>query len=137
MNEPTLSFDDLSDTLTVIFATDDNATPVQLNEYVTIFVDVDGERICGMILADYSLLISETKRGLRYFPLVLLNTQPTPLRNLVLDLLSAEPASQVVSLGVYTPSLVDTMPVISVKAVFPLELPLWQTHTTTVQQERD
>ena len=126
MNEPGITFDEFTDTLTVVFRQDDDATAIQLNEYVTIHVDIEHQRTCGLTLADYSLLVSETKRGSRCFPLVRLNTQPAPLRNLVLDLLTEEPASQLVSLGVYTPSLVDTMPVISVKAVFPLAVALEQ-----------
>lgn len=124
MNEPKITFDECTDTLTVVFRHDEAASVIQLNEYITIHVDIERQRTCGLTLADYSLLVSETKRGSRCFPLVRLNMQPAPLRNLVLDLLGQEPASQFVALGLYTPSLVDTMPVLSVKALFAVESPL-------------
>ncbi len=130
MNEPIFTFDETTDTLAVLFHHADSI-PIQLNEYITIHVEITHPRTCGLTLFDYSLLISQTKFGSRCFPLVLLNNQPAALRNLVLHLLSEEPTSQIVSLGLYTPSLVDTMPVLSVKPVFPLALPLWQNQVVT------
>ena len=121
MDQPTITYDEFTDTLSVEFDDGPDATSITLNEYMALRLNVAERRAYGLILADYSLLISQTKCGPRAFPLKGLNELDAGLRALVLDLLGAEPARQIVSLGVYTPSLVDTMPIISVKEVYALE----------------
>jgi hypothetical protein len=127
MEQPTITYDEFTDTLSVEFEHGPDATSLTLNEYMGLRLNVAQHRVYGMILADYSLLISQTKCGPRAFPLNGLNELEADMRALVLDLLGAEPARQIVSLGVYTPSLVDTMPIISVKEVYSLANALGQT----------
>jgi hypothetical protein len=127
MEQPTITYDEFTDTLSVEFERGPDATSLTLNEYMGLRLNVAQHRVYGMILADYSLLISQTKCGPRAFPLNGLNELEADMRALVLDLLGAEPARQIVSLGVYTPPLVDTMPIISVKEVYSLANALGQT----------
>ncbi|HYF66098.1 MAG TPA: hypothetical protein VD886_24930 [Herpetosiphonaceae bacterium] len=121
MDQPTITYDEFTDTLSVEFDHGPEATSIALNEHMALKLNVVQRRAYGLILADYSLLVSQTRCGPRAFPLRGLNELDADLRALALDLLGADPVRQIVSLGVYTPSLVDTMPIISVREIYALK----------------
>ncbi len=126
MHEYTFHYDDSLDTLLVTFNSSEKTIAVVLNEYMILHISVVDQQVARITLCDYSLLTNETKFGPRYFPLTGLKNVSTDTRTLVLDLLSQTGLSHMLSLSVYVPSLVDTLPIISVKPVFPLNQPNWQ-----------
>lgn len=126
MHEYTFHYDDSLDTLVVTLSPAEETTTVVLNEYMSLQISVADQQVARITLGDYSLLINETKFGPRYFPLTSLKNVSNDTRTLVLDLLSQTELSHILSLSVYVPSLVDTLPIISVKPVFSLNQPNWQ-----------
>ncbi len=140
MHEYTFHYDDSLDTLLITLRPAEETTTVVLNEYMSLQISVADQQVVRITLCDYSLLINETKFGPRYFPLTSLKNVSNDTRTLVLDLLSQTELSHILSLSVYVPSLVDTLPIISVKPVFPLNQPNWQAnviHQQPVVQSAD
>lgn len=121
MDQPTITYDEFTDTLSVAFDHGPDATSITLNEHMALRLNVGQRRAYGLTLGDYSLLISQTKCGPRAFPLKGLNELDADLRALALDLIGADPVRHILSLGVYTPSLVETMPIVLVKAIYAVE----------------
>ena len=68
-----------------------------------------------MTLFDYSVLVQPTELGPRSFPLAGLNELSDELRQLVLKVITKAPVNEVLSLSAYTPSLVETIPIGSVR----------------------
>ncbi|MBA3469615.1 MAG: hypothetical protein H0T53_08220 [Herpetosiphonaceae bacterium] len=133
MHEHTFHYDDSLDTLLVTFSPAEETTTVVLNEYMSLQIGVADQQVARITLCDYSLLSNETKFGPRYFPLTGLKNVSNDTRTRVLDLLSQTALSHILSLCVYVPSLVDTLPIVSVKPVFPLKQPNWPTNISHPQ----
>jgi hypothetical protein len=130
MPEHTFTYDDSLDTLLITFSAAERTTALALNEYVVLHLDAADQQVARITLCDYSLLINETKFGPRYFPLTGLSNVSNDTRTMVLDLLSQVMLSDILSLSVYVPSLVDTLPIISIKPVFPIDTLDWQASIT-------
>ncbi len=115
MNKPIFNYDEPSDTLYVSFAPGENATGIELNEHILLRINKAERRAVGLTLFDYSILAQRTDFGPRSFPLTGLDELSDGLRELVLDILRREPVSGILSLFAYTPSVVETIPIVSLE----------------------
>jgi hypothetical protein len=69
-------------------------------------------------LFDYSVLTQATELGPRSFPLTGLSDLSADLRQLVLEVITRPPVSEILRLSAYTPSLSETTPIISIGTAF-------------------
>ncbi|NJM39535.1 MAG: DUF2283 domain-containing protein [Anaerolineae bacterium] len=117
MTNPTIRYDEASDTLTVSFASGASATGLELNEHILLRVNKAERQAISLTFLDYSLLIQPDELGVRQFPLTGLNQLADETKAIVLDVLKREPVRDYLSLSVYTPTFANTIPIVSVKAV--------------------
>ena len=115
MTEPVLSYDEVSDTLYISFAPGEAATGIELTDHILLRVNKRERRAIGLTLLDYSILAQTTDIGPRSFPLTGLDELSDDLREMVLDILLHPPVHDILSLLAYTPSLAETIPIISLQ----------------------
>ena len=119
MNDPEVRYDELSDTLTVVFAMSEAATGVELNDHIVLRLnkDKDQYQALSLIFLDYSLLVQPDELGVRQFPLTGLAALSDEMRNTVVNMLKSAPIKNYLALSVYTPSFSGAIPIVSVKSV--------------------
>lgn len=115
MKQQTVSYDEISDTLYVSFAGGEHATGIELNDHIVLRINKHERRAIGLTFMEYSLLSQKTEMGPRSFPLSGLLELSEELREIVLDILQCSPVSDILSLSAYTPSVVETIPIILLK----------------------
>jgi uncharacterized protein YuzE len=115
MSEPTIKYDEMSDTLYVSFAPGEAATGIELNEHILLRVNKAERRAIGLTIFDYSVLARPTELGLRSLPLDGLNELSPELRELALEILQTPPVQEILSLSAYTPSPIEAIPIASLK----------------------
>jgi len=117
MNDPEVRYDELSDTLTVVFAMSEAATGVELNDHIVLRLNKVQQQAVSLIFLDYSLLVQPDELGVRQFPLTGLAALSDELRNTVVNMLKSAPIKNYLALSVYTPSFAGAIPIVSVKSV--------------------
>ena len=115
MREPVYTYDEASDTLYVSFAPGEAATGIELTDHILLRVNKKERRAIGLTLFDYSVLAQTTELGPRSFPLTGLEDLSSDLRAMVLDILLHPPVRDILWLSAYTPSLAETIPIISLQ----------------------
>ena len=115
MSEPVFTYDEASDTLYIAFAPGEPATGIELTDHILLRVHKRERRAIGLTLLDYSILAQTTDIGPRSFPLTGLDELSDDLREMVLDILLHPPVQDILSLSAYTPSLAETIPIISLQ----------------------
>jgi len=115
MTKPIFNYDETSDTLYVSFASGEKATGIELNDHILLRINKKERRAIGLTFLEYSLLAQKTEVGPRSFPLTGLAELSDELREIVLDILLRPPVSDVLSLSTYTPSIAETIPIISLQ----------------------
>ena len=113
MAEPVFNYDEISDTLYVSFEPGEKGTGIELNEHILLRIDKRERKPIGVTFLDYSVLAQKTELGPRSFPLTGLPQLSADLREIVLDILRTAPVNRILSLSAYTPSIVETIPVVS------------------------
>lgn len=113
MQEPIISYDETSDTLSISFQPGTKATGIELNEHILLRIDKKGRRPIGLTLFEYSVLVQKTDLGPRSFPLTGLSDLSDELRGIALEILLNPPVSNFLSVSAYTPSIVETIPITS------------------------
>ena len=114
MSEPVVTYDETSDTVYIVFVPGETATGIELTDHILLRVNKREHRAIGLTLFDYSILAQTTDLGPRSFPLTGLDHLSGELRAMVLDILLHPPVRDILSLSAYTPSLAETIPIISV-----------------------
>lgn len=114
MTTPTYNYDEVSDTLYISFEPGAKATGIELNESILLRVNKQERRVIGITLFNYSYLSQRTESGPRSLPLTGLADLSQDLRTFVLDLLQRLPATDILALSSYSPSLGENIPVITV-----------------------
>lgn len=117
MVKPTFNYDEMSDTLYVSFEPGAKATGVELNDHILLRINKSERKAIGLTFFEYSLLAQRTEIGPRSFPLTGLVKLSDELREIVFDILSRPPVSEILSLSAYTPSFVETIPITSLQPV--------------------
>ena len=115
MTEPVLSYDEVSDTLYISFASGEAATGIELTDHILLRVNKSERRAIGLTLLDYSLIAQTTDIGPRSFPLTGLDQLSAEMRAMVLDILLHPPMRDILSLSAYTPSPGEAIPIISLQ----------------------
>ena len=116
MRKPNFKYDEMSDTLNVVFVENTNATGIELNENILLRIDLKGKRAIGLSVFNYSILSKPTEIGFRSLPLTELNELPKEIREIVIKILLAKPVNEVLSLSAYTPSVVENIPITSLQS---------------------
>lgn len=114
MTTPTYNYDEVSDTLYISFEPGAKATGIELNESILLRVNKQERRVIGITLFNYSYLSQRTESGPRSLPLTGLADLSQDLRTFVLDLLQRLPATDILAISSYSPSLGENIPVITV-----------------------
>lgn len=115
MASPVLHYDEMSDTLYVSFAPGETATGIELNDHLLLRINKQERRAVGLTFLDYSLLAQSTTFGPRSFPLSGLASLPRELQELVVEIISRPPVSDFLSLSSYTPTLSETVPIVTLQ----------------------
>jgi len=115
MEKPTLNYDEISDTLYVSFSPHESATGIELNDHILLRINKSERRAVGLTFFDYSVLAEQTEIGPRSFPLTGLAALSGDLRDIVLDILRRSPVCDILFLSSYTPSISETVPIISLQ----------------------
>ena len=119
MTRPSFNYDEMSDTLYVSFEPGEKATGVELNDHILLRINKKQRRAIGLTFFEYSLLAQKTEIGPRSFPLTGIAKLSDELREIVVDILSRPPVSDILSLSAYTPSIVETIPITSLQPLPP------------------
>ena len=120
MNEPTINYDDVSDTLYISFAPGEMGTGIELNDHLLLRVNKSEKRAIGLTIFEYSVLSQRTEAGLRSVPLTGLASMSEQAREMILTILQMEPVSQFLRLSAYAPSVTELIPITSIE---PLPIP--------------
>lgn len=113
MAEPVFNYDEISDTLYVSYEPGAKGTGIELNEHILLRIDKKEGKAIGVTFSDYSVLAQKTELGPRNFPLTGLAQLSADLREIVLDILRTAPVNRILTLSAYTPSIAETIPVVS------------------------
>lgn len=115
-NTPSYSYDKEADVLYISFSPGEKATAaVELNDNILLRFNRAERRAIGLTLMDFSVLIELTHLGPRSFPLTGLEDLEPDWQDLVIDLITTPPVSQILKVSTYTPSLTATVPITSVE----------------------
>jgi uncharacterized protein YuzE len=117
MTKPIFNYDEPSDTLYVSFAPGEKATGIELNDHILLRINKKERRAIGLTFFDYSLLAQKAEVGPRSFPLTGLTELSDELREIVVDILQRPPVNDILFLSTYTSSIVETMPITSLRSV--------------------
>ena len=110
--EPTYSYDKEADTLYISFLPGEKATTaVELNDNILLRFNRAEKRAIGLTLMDFSLLVQLTNLGPRSFPLTGLSELEPDWEDTVIEIIAKPPVSRILKVSVYTPSLVESVPI--------------------------
>jgi len=110
--EPTFSYDKEADVLYISFSPGEKATTaVELNDNILLRFNRAEKRAIGLTLMDFSVLVQLTELGPRNFPLSGLRELEPDWQDLVMEIVTRPPVSQILKVSVYTPSLTKTIPI--------------------------
>lgn len=114
--EAVYSYDKEIDVLYISFAPGERATTaVELNENILLRLNRAEKRAVGLTLMDFSVLVELTNFGPRSFPLTGLDDLDEEWQELVLDIISQPPVSQILKLQVFTPPLSRATPATTIE----------------------
>ena len=117
MNEPSYTYDEAGDTLSIAFHPTEKATGIELTDHIILHIDKIARRIVRITLLDYSILVQQTEYGARTFPLTGLADLSDAMRELVLDLLRENPTKELLHIAAYTPDKHQIVPVVFVQPI--------------------
>lgn len=115
MQEPKVKYDEISDTLVVVFASGKLSTGIELTNNILLRIDPQTEQAISLNFFDYSILSQITEIGARSFPLPGLTALPKNLQEIILQILQSKPVCDFLHLSAYTPSINETIPIISLQ----------------------
>ncbi|MBI5839849.1 MAG: DUF2283 domain-containing protein [Chloroflexi bacterium] len=111
MNQPTMNYDETSDTLYISFAPGEKATGIELNDHILLRIDKEKRQAIGVTFLNYSILAQKADFGPRSLPLTGLAQLSDELRAIVVDILESSPVKEILSLSTYTPSVSEAIPI--------------------------
>ncbi|MEZ2228291.1 MAG: DUF2283 domain-containing protein [Microcoleus sp.] len=118
MNQQTIKYDEVSDTLTVSFEPGVPATGIELTEHILLRINKTERKAISLIVFEYSVLSQPTEMGTRSFPIATgLSQLSNELREVVLEILQQKPVSNFLSLSAYTLSLLEITPIVSLQKI--------------------
>ena len=118
MNQPNIKYDEVSDTLTVSFASGVPATGIELTDHILLRIDQTERKAISIVVFEYSVLAQKTEMGTRSFPMASgLSRLAREMQEIVFEILLQKPVSDFLHLSAYTLSLVETIPIISLQQI--------------------
>ncbi len=109
-------YDSDVDILYISFSPGEKATTaVELNDNILLRLNKAEKRAIGLTLMDYSVLIQSANFGPRSFPLTGLEMLEADWQEMVMGIITKPPVSQFLQVSTYMPSLMETVPIISVE----------------------
>jgi hypothetical protein len=120
--EPIYSYDKEADVLYISFAPGEKATTaVELNDNILLRFNHAEKRAVGLTLMDFSVLAQLTNLGPRSFPLSGLIELEADWQDMVIEIITKPPVSQILKISAYTPALTEIVPIVFVeKPAIPL-----------------
>jgi uncharacterized protein YuzE len=108
----TYTYDEEADILYIAFSPGEKATTaVELNDNMLLRLNRREQRVIGVTLMDFSVLVQTTEVGPRQFPLHGLQELEPEWRELVTHLLMQPPLNTILKVSMYTASLGENMPI--------------------------
>jgi len=111
MTKPNFNYDEDSDTLYVSFIPGEKATGIELNDHILLRINEDEQKAIGITFFEYSILAQKTEIGPRSFQHSGLNKLSDGLKEIVFNILSHPPVSDILTLSAYTPSAIEVIPI--------------------------
>ncbi|MFB2835575.1 DUF2283 domain-containing protein [Floridanema evergladense] len=117
MSNPNIKYDEISDTLTISFKSGVEATGIELTEHILLRINKSQRKAISINIFEYSVLSQKTEMGTRSFPIAGLAQLSREMQEIVFDILLNEPVSKYLHLSAYTLSIVETIPIVSVRSI--------------------
>ena len=115
MTKPSFTYDEMSDTLYISFEPGTKATGIELSDHILLRINKKERKAIGLTFFEYSLLAQKTDIGPRSFPLTGIGKLSDDLREIVVDIMSRPPVNNILSLSTYTPSIIETLPITTLR----------------------
>lgn len=108
----TYTYDEEADILYISFSPGEKATTaVELNDNMLVRLNRHEQRVIGLTLMDFSVLVQMTDVGPRQFPLQGLQDLEPEWREMVTHLLMQPPLNTILKVSMYTASLGEDVPI--------------------------
>ena len=117
MEKPKIKYDEISDTLSVVFESGVPSVGIELTNNILLRMNPKTREAASLELFEYSILAQSTDVGTRSFPLIGLTTLSENLKENILRILHNQPVCDFLQLSAYTPSLTETIPIILIKPI--------------------
>ena len=111
MTQPTMNYDETSDTLYISFTPGVKATGIELSDHILLRINKEEHKAIGITFLNYSILIQKADFGPRSFPLTGLAKLSDETREMVMEILDKSPVKEILTLSTYTPSLSEAIPI--------------------------
>lgn len=110
--KPIYDYDSEVDVLYISFSPGEKATAaVELNDNILLRFNRAEKRAIGLTLMDFSVLAQLTNLGPRSFPLTGLSELEPDWQEMIIEIITKPPVSQILKLSAYTPHLTETIPI--------------------------
>ncbi|MDZ7957253.1 MAG: hypothetical protein RMY34_05015 [Aulosira sp. DedQUE10] len=123
MSQPSVKYDEASDTLTVCFQAGAKAIGIELTDHILLRINQQQRSCISIVFLEYSVLAQKTEMGTRSFPISGLSKISNDLQEMVLEILLHPPVSDFLQLSAYTVSIIETIPIV---AILPLPVEITQ-----------
>ena len=109
-------YDKKADILYISFSPGEEATSaVELNDNILLRINFKEKRAVGLTLKDYSVLVQSTDLGPRSFPLTGLKELEPEWQEMVVEMITKTPVSQILRLSICTPSFKEEFPIVYIE----------------------
>jgi uncharacterized protein YuzE len=112
METTKIKYDEISDTLTIVFESGKLSIGIELTNNILLRIDSQTRQAVSLNFFDYSILFQTTDLGSRSFPLTELSSLSKDLQDTTLQILRSKPVCDFLQLSAYTPSITKTIPIV-------------------------
>lgn len=117
MEAAKMKYDEISDTLTVVFESGKSSLGIELTSNILLRINPQTGQATSLNFFDYSILSQKTDLGSRSFPLTELRTLSKDLQDSVLQILRSKPVCDFLQLSAYTPSISEVIPIVMLQPI--------------------
>jgi uncharacterized protein YuzE len=122
MNQPVITYDEISDSLYITFEVGRPATGIELNDHILLRIDKDSRKPVGISIFDYSVISQKTEIGPRSFPLDGLGEVSDETREIVYEILLNHPVNKFLYLSAYSPANTENViPITTIQSGYRIE----------------
>ena len=110
--QPIYNYDKEGDILYISFSPGEKATTaVELNDNILLRLNRAEKRAIGLTLMNFSVLVQLTNLGPRSFPLTGLSELEPNWQEMIIEIITKPPVSNILKFSVYTPHFAETVPI--------------------------